>query len=85
MSLPSPSKSLPKIQLSPRVRQKIIEIRKSPKKYKKSLKSPHKRTKAFVNYQRQFHSNPSVNPETNRKIKRSGKTYKRLVTVYGSP
>ena len=84
--LPSPSRIIPKIQLSPRVRQKIVEIQASPKKYiRRPVRSPNKRTKAYLINKQKFHSNPNVNPETNRKIKRNSKTYKKLVDVYGMP
>lgn len=86
VTLPSPSRIIPRIQLSPRVRQKVIDFKKSPKRYyRKQLKSPNKRTKSYLMNQRQFHAHPHVNPETNRKIKVHGKTYKRLVDIYGMP
>jgi hypothetical protein len=39
----------------------------------------------FEKYKAMFHRNPSINPETNRRIKTGGPTYKRLVMRYGPP
>src|SRR6516164_2889987 len=39
----------------------------------------------YKKLQRQFKTNPSVNPETGRKIDKNGVTYKQLVYKYGSP
>jgi hypothetical protein len=59
---------------------KIKQINKKPK-----VKSPNKRTKLYRLNKQKFINNPGVNPETNRKIKQGGRTYKNLVSFYGTP
>jgi len=39
----------------------------------------------FTKLQKQFKKNPTVNPETGRKIDKNGITYHHLVKKYGSP
>lgn len=75
ISLPSPRLLIPRVQLSPR--------RQSPTV--KKISSVNRRTQNFKMNQQKFYKRPSINPETNRKIKIDGKTYKKLVTIYGQP
>lgn len=69
-------KTIPKVRLSPSIRKKLSTIKKK--------KSP-TRTKAFRTHKLNFHTNPTINPETNRKIKINGATYYKLVAKYGHP
>lgn len=70
-------KTIPKVKLSPQIRQKITTLKKKI--------SPTKKSPTFKINKGNFYSNPQVNPETNRKIKINGPTYKKLVTKYGPP
>lgn len=79
-------KTIPKIKLSPQIRQKVAALKKkkSPMHIKKQhTKSPRKNE--FKTNKGNFFSNPEINPETKRKIKINGPTYKKLVTKYGFP
>ena len=40
---------------------------------------------SYTSLQRSFRSNPKINPETGRTIKKGSKTYDELVTRYGEP
>lgn len=80
-------KTIPKVKLSPQIRQKITTLKKkiSPTKKSPTKRSPIKKSPTFKINKGNFYSNPQVNPETNRKIKINGPTYKKLVTKYGPP
>jgi hypothetical protein len=86
---PISPKIIPKVQLSPQIKQKIAENQKISKikqiNKKPKVKSPNKRTKLYRLNKQKFIHNPGVNPETNRKIKQGGRTYKNLVSFYGTP
>lgn len=69
-------KTIPKVRLSPAIRQKVATIKKK--------KSP-TRTKLFRTNKTNFYTNPSINPETKRKIKINGPTYNKLISKYGYP
>ena len=68
-------KTIPRVTLSPKIRQKVSALRKK--------KSP--KNNSFRTHKSDFYANPSINPETKRKIKINGPTYNKLVTKYGSP
>lgn len=82
--LSSPGRIIPRVRLSPKIKQKI----QSPqKKSPKRIKSPYQksRSKVFMENRERFRKNPNVNPITNRQIKMNGDTYKKLVKLYGKP
>jgi hypothetical protein len=89
VSVPSPRILIPRVQLSPVVRQRIMDspkrTRVSPKRVYKKHVSPAKRSQAYKTNQQKFRSNPNINPETGRKIKSTGQKYKSLVAYYGLP
>jgi hypothetical protein len=96
LSIPSPRLLVPRVQLSP-VRQRVSPVRRihSPRRQTsivRKTRSPRRpiynsKTRAiyYKTNKQKFHTNPHINPETNRKIKQGGKTYQRLVTIYGMP
>lgn len=66
-------KKIPRVQLSPKVRQK--------------LNSPfyNRKMPLFNENAEAFKRNPSINPITKREIKINKSTYKKLVKLYGEP
>jgi len=94
--LASPTRTIPRVHLSPKIKNltrnnvkktkspfKNIR-RKSPIRKSPIRKSP-RRSKVFILNRESFRTNPTVNPITNRQIKENGDTYKKLVKLYGKP
>lgn len=92
--LSSPVRIIPRVHLSPKIKQKtqsprkIVKKRKSPiKRLVSPKKSPYQksRSKVFLAQRESFRKNPTINPVSNRQIKVNGDTYKKLVKLYGKP
>jgi len=96
-------KIIPRVKLSPKIKQISNSPKKTPKKISRKItktpkkiglrKSPRKitspyqksRSKVFLENKEKFRKTPSINPITNRQIKKDGETYKKLVKLYGKP
>ena len=83
----SPNRLSPN-RLSP---NRLSPTRLSPSRIAKRIgkrspmrKSPN-RSKAFIAQKKSFRTNPSINPQTNRTIKKDGAVYNKLVKLYGKP
>ena len=96
--LSSPVRIIPRVHLSPKIKQKTQSPRpsgikkrgrKSPKKLvsPKRITSPYQksRSKVFLAQRESFRKNPTINPVSNRQIKVNGDVYKKLVKLYGKP
>lgn len=84
------TKTIPRVHLSPRIKQKVqsfdTPVNITPKSQKPAYLSPSRyKNNTFLLNKEKFRRDATINPLTGRTIKLGGKKYLQLVELYGQP